>query len=527
MSKIELNDTEITNKSKLINIFEIDPQIFIYEPHAPSSQQIQSPYVKIKPGSRTCVSSFEEFLNNFHENSFDIFKSNKWDFSDIIVSGGYIVGCLTNEVQCNSDIDLWICGDNHSSCVECTHIEKHNSCFNCPTCACYTHKIKILNRMLFFFTEWATQHNRKIVYSKNCNALTLCIENFNRNIQIIISNAIDPYNLTTNFHSEYVESFFDGKCLFGTIDFVNCMKSKMILNAKDIMPNISILKAINKGYSFKTMHPNFIIIDGETNEDAITRYQNDIDAKKSDNKYYYPQSHEFENTIRLCMAIKKFFNSKFVSLSVEEIINKFNDRSDDSQIKYEDNFNENDKVMYININDNIINPEDVAEFLNFKSLQKNQILLPNAEKVATFIRFKKHIVMDIPYVCSKNVKGLHFRQLPKTNINQKKKILDEGVKIAIKLLSNSEDSKISECFKNVNDNLLPLRLIDIENKTNQKLIMDAYKHLYDYIGNNTIIVRYIIYGIVYFGGRNLIKYKSNSHVKILHYVETPVHNSNF
>jgi hypothetical protein len=269
----------------IIDIFKyIDTDYFDYES---IDVELKSPFTK----TNKCVNSHTEFINNLNVHSFDLFLD--FDWSNIIVSGGFVTGCFTNDILYSSDIDLWIYGHD---------IEQ---------------KKETLIKTLNFFNK----NGNKIIYSMNNQVITLCLIGIDRNIQIIFTDKNNPYEIINDFHFDYVKAFYNGTTLYGTSEFINSIKTKTIMEDKS-KTLVTTIKAINKGYSFYKLPIHFCDQNIPINE-SIDKFNNIDYVIKSKHKYYYPQEHELNNKDRLFITIKLFLKSRFVSDNLEHVIDNF------------------------------------------------------------------------------------------------------------------------------------------------------------------------------------------------------------
>ncbi len=296
-----LKDNEKMIRYTYFPIFTFDLH---YKPNDSKPEVINPLHFNI--GDKTCCESIEEFKNNFNKFAFHDFKHFDWN-NVVVAGGGVLSGILLRKPLKSSDIDFWIYG---------LDIEKA--------------KLKIRQIIDYFRKNISIN----IVYVFNKSVISLCIADYERNIQIIYTENEHPANITAHFDLDIIRCYYDGSNVYGTVDFIESLITQTCIN-KETHKLDRLVKIYQKGFSLMSKSTWFIpvirkinvediTIDEVKNIDEVNTIDEDINfeditidcitnkeqVEKSLNKYYYPTLKEFDDKIRLLKIVQAFMPGK-------------------------------------------------------------------------------------------------------------------------------------------------------------------------------------------------------------------------
>lgn len=148
-----------------------------------------------------CLNSFEDFLNIFNKETYNYFDN--FDFSNVVIAGGFICGCLTNNISIDSDIDIFLYGLNKND-------------FNEKIC-----------KIIYFFSD--KNPNNRIIKTKN--TVTIYFNYPNRPIQIILHENKTIEDCVLQFDNDYCKIIYNGTNLYcSEKTFLSISNNYILLN---------------------------------------------------------------------------------------------------------------------------------------------------------------------------------------------------------------------------------------------------------------------------------------------------------
>jgi len=155
---------------------------------------------------------------------------NDFDWTNAIISGGFVYGLLDADNMSligSSDIDIYVYGEN-------TRIIHEN-----------------MKRVLKFFADRCRLLDH--YYIRRASVITMIIDNFNFDIQIIPVVAKSPEDIVSKFDFSYIKSFYDGTKVMTCLDALTSMKYKVAFydRTTENKHNLHarIYKTIKKGFN--------------------------------------------------------------------------------------------------------------------------------------------------------------------------------------------------------------------------------------------------------------------------------------
>lgn len=347
---------------KLLDILELDIN---YQPSKNIFYRNHS--IKYEIDEKITVNNMEEYKLILEELSYGFFDNdfnNNFNWDNIVVAGGFVLAALLKYPQgcLNSDIDFWIYGNKEFT----------------------------KNKLKYIINFIAKKFDNIIFYAINESVITICIPEYNRNIQIINTNYENYCKIIENFDSDYIKCLYNGKKILGTIDFAKSLSTQCVNNKPLEFTLPRLAKIINKGYSLQNktewisvnscyLNPSddCCSCDQSVPEDEFkctcniqiknngicgcinNIYDNDKVIKYL-NKYYYPTKIELDNIERIKFVIKQILSSKFIFNSYEELLYNF---------KYKA-FNDNISNNYFNneINNIEYNLNEIVDNIKFEQI---------------------------------------------------------------------------------------------------------------------------------------------------------------
>ena len=259
------NNDEMTAKYRLLSVFQFD---LSFKKLQTSAQPSIVATLQHKEGDKHCVADIGEFRKKLTEFcSIDL--SDDFNWNNVIIAGGCVLGCiLQRKPLYGSDIDFWIYGLDRLA------------------------GIAKMREILRYLTD---KIGAKAVYIMNRSIITLCFADYQRNIQIILTDKSSPMQVIENFDMDYIYCVYDGAEVLGTTQFMRALIHQTCLTNNSEIHPIRLMKAMLKGYAI--MH-------------AKDFKPEEVNVDKIINKYYYPTEKEFGDIARLKLMLNTFIKGR-------------------------------------------------------------------------------------------------------------------------------------------------------------------------------------------------------------------------
>jgi hypothetical protein len=260
------------------------------------------------------IINLDKFTENFKNLTHNIFDNFNWD--NIILSGGIMFNLITiNNIfmyNRNSDIDLFIYGENND-------IKKERAKYICE------------------YLKGKFENN--IYFIENTNVITVIIRdkinstsNPIRNIQIILTNYKNAYDIISNFDHTCIQILYNGEKILTTRKFLKYIQYNMSKILKLTTPE-RYKKIYNNGLNIlQRFKLNMYVEDNgkienrkyhHINDEKFLKKQFMIDKiNKCLNKYYYPTN--YDNTLRINTFINYIFKQNTIPINKLKTIDKNN-----------------------------------------------------------------------------------------------------------------------------------------------------------------------------------------------------------
>ncbi|AYV79329.1 MAG: hypothetical protein Faunusvirus9_7 [Faunusvirus sp.] len=305
----------------------------------PNEDCILNNNIKYKTDESVIVSNISEYQQRLKEFSFGIIDETL-KFENIVIAGGSVVKLLSNKYDAagDSDLDIFVYGTEKA-------------------------RRQTVEYLLDYFTTKC--HGKQIYYASRGSVISVCIEDVNRNFQIIYTDHMTKFEIINGFDMCAVQMYYDGTNIMGTAECIRELRQQCIYNttARDIRPD-RIYKMYLKGFSVSKRIINDIVNDitalsvvdiktksnikdkdAETDKmdeiimgdkvDSLNTINTTDDLIKimhqfaqrefvyrTSNKYYYPIK-EIDQA-RNMFLMKLVFNAKDVTQDKTELLQKFN-----------------------------------------------------------------------------------------------------------------------------------------------------------------------------------------------------------
>lgn len=308
----------------------------------------------------------------------DVFAQFMIKEKNIYIAGGFLVGCMKDNVPDWSDIDIWVHGESDDVILQKT--------------------IVLLNRL---YHTLRLSGFTKILWSTHKNVITMYCAEYRRNIQVIMNDKT-PRDAVAAFDIDVLRAFTDGSKLECTVGCLFSNRRNVITQITDHTNPNRIVKMMLKGYivtplcvknlitntkNNPTLEPdvkqdlikNFnnisLLVDafysvykkGKTSSNKIEELNNIINTVT--NKYYYPSTSEvlsFMNGTdiekvksRATYIIKQICGHTIIDCDIASFIEKFKDNYNEPRAITVDN----KSFFSVHYGDDIIT--DAIEGLNF------------------------------------------------------------------------------------------------------------------------------------------------------------------
>lgn len=373
-------------------------------------------------GDKTCCESIEEFKNNFNKFAFHDFKNFDWN-NVVVAGGGVLSGIVLREPLKSSDIDFWIYG---------LDIEKS--------------KLKI-RQIIDYFRKNISDN---IVYVFNKSVISLCIADYERNIQIIYTENEYPANITAHFDLDIIRCYYDGSNVYGTVDFIESLISQICMN-KEIHKLDRLVKIYQKGFSLMSKSTWFIPIIVNIGSEEIDYITNKELVEKSLNKYYYPTLKEFDDKKRLLKIVQVFMPGKCTfditdidKHFIEEIkafnvkINSYTNTIEEYHLNNL-TFPVGKKYNYDIIKDIVLNDSDIIFFKTYKNTNTIGLNL-------TKLKFKSNYILSFPLT---NIQDIYIND----NID---KIDNDSNIITMRVTLCNINKELSDYLEKIDEHIIKL-----------------------------------------------------------------------
>jgi hypothetical protein len=217
------------------------------------------------------ILSKELTLAKFHESAYGILED--LSFENLVVAGGYALYSISPHLKRGtSDVDIFIYGND---------AERETA----------------FNRTLDHFQKYGKDNNKRVFWTRQYQAVTLCIDDIDINFQIIVTHKRYKTQILDGFHLDYVQAMFDGQSFLCNSKLIRSLRSQTIYTPfREKLKPYMYYKAYKKGFSFD-----------EDYKYDMNILDNDEEVKKKIESYYYPNSEESAKDIILSIQ-KKFKN---------------------------------------------------------------------------------------------------------------------------------------------------------------------------------------------------------------------------
>jgi hypothetical protein len=230
---------------------------------------------------------------------------------NISMCGGFLLGCIVDDVANWSDIDLFVKKDSDTK--DLTELINY-----------IEHQFTVMNDGI-----------GNIVWSSNKNVITFYASDFKRNIQIIITDK-DSNQTISEFDMDYVKIYYHMGKLHCKKEFLHSVMNRTVYLAHKDTPENRFVKAYLKGYIFSSdiikKHP---IVTSLTAKEVPDEHIKSLILSVT-NKYYYPTKqdllqkdytamlqHKGFIITRAEFMIKKIFNHTNIFFTSDKLLNHF------------------------------------------------------------------------------------------------------------------------------------------------------------------------------------------------------------
>lgn len=384
-------------------------------------------------GDKTCCESIEEFKNNFNKFAFHDFKNFDWN-NVVVAGGGVLSGIVLREPLKSSDIDFWIYG---------LDIEKA--------------KLKI-RQIIDYFRK---NISNNIVYVFNKSVISLCIADYERNIQIIYTENEHPAKITAHFDLDIIRCYYDGKNVYGTVECIESLITQTCIN-KETHKIDRLVKIYQKGFSLMSKSTWFLPvienINEEKNIDLIKNFEditidyitNKEQVEKSLNKYYYPTLKEFDDKTRLLKIVQAFMPGK-CTFDITEIDKHFIEEVKAFNVKINSYTNIVDEYHLNNLT------FPIGKQYNYDII-KNIVFSDNGKDfIKRFGNLK-----NLPLVSKLYFTSLYILSFPLTNIKEIyinhdfDKYADNDAIITIRVALHNINKELSDYLEKIDEHMIKL-----------------------------------------------------------------------
>jgi len=222
-----------------------------------------------------------------------------FDWNGVVIAGGFVAGLLYklhNSVIGSTDIDLFLFGPEQET---------------------------KMNYILEYFSKY------KPFYSRRGPVVTIIIQKFQFDIQVIPTKHYTPYDIIKEFDLSYIMLYFDGDDFYGTLSSIVSLKYGLAMIYKKEMPTMRLYKTISKGFDIK-YDPELKnkYIDGKKINPSIHQSKNIQNVMTKQNMIRRVISVCTEN--EALFVIKSCYNSSYVTTDNNNVFKKMqvNEKSD-------------------------------------------------------------------------------------------------------------------------------------------------------------------------------------------------------
>lgn len=209
--------------------------------------------------SNYTVDTIEEFKETFDKYTFNLFKS--FDFSNTVIAGGFILGCVKNFICETSDINIYF----------------------------YNITENELNEKIKYITSHINNINSKYELIETKNSITFYFDKLYKPIQIILIKFNEKHDILDNFDIPICKILYDGNNILTSCDVIHDINyGKILLNNTCYIDSNETINRLKKyfriGYKIcmnEYSYDNLLIQDGSLFDYVINyKYYNTIEKYK-------------------------------------------------------------------------------------------------------------------------------------------------------------------------------------------------------------------------------------------------------
>lgn len=173
-------------------------------------------------------------LKRFNSFSYDLFNTSLIkhisESNNIYIAGGFLIGCIKNNIKQWSDIDLWVHGSTHDEIIK--------------------HTTELVEKIKIVFKEKGID---KILWSTKNNVVTMYCPSYDRNIQIMMTDK-PPQQYVAEFDIDALCAFTNFKSLYCTVECLHCVEKNEIRYIHTAVSPYRLVKMFLKGFHLSSDH---------------------------------------------------------------------------------------------------------------------------------------------------------------------------------------------------------------------------------------------------------------------------------
>lgn len=340
--------------------------------------------------SNKCANSYDIFLSNFNKKTFDLFDN--FDFSNIVISGSFIVECLLDENYDNSDINMFL----------------------------YDLTVENMNKKIRYVIDYI--NNKNILNKVVINDMNVIIF-FNypyKNIRISLNNNIQKYDCVDNIDFNLSKIIFNGEKL-------ECNEKTFF----ELINNLILLNDVNINYSFDLTNQKIIkyfkrgtkiCIDGYSKHNLIL-FENNLFDNLVFHKYYkifdkFKSMTSVIDDIDVSFLKHEIFDMNFIKLSCIKYHEHYK-LDEKNNLVFSSYSFLNKKFIDVLIEKKYINNDhelnEIVKFINTQNLDEFNVIVKKNMYQNVIVNYEDKPILSYAFI---NDKDFEYYEKPMTNLKK-------------------------------------------------------------------------------------------------------------